>query len=138
MEIIRDLKQDHIILRRIRDITKKCSDKLYNDDIDIPIEDIEIITVIIEEFVDRFHHSKEELSYFPGKQNKDSIIDEYIHKFLIEHEFGRRIAKMLQRSLKTWREDRTKKESIEPVARFLRTYSIFITDHTDKEDIFLI
>jgi hemerythrin-like domain-containing protein len=62
-----NLKQDHVIARRIRDITQACSDKLYAN-VNIPREDIEIISVVIEEFVDKFHHGKEEQVYFP-RQN---------------------------------------------------------------------
>ena len=58
-----DLKQDHLMIRRLGNITQKCSDNLYANK-DIPIEDIEIICVIIQEFVDRFHHGKEEKSLF--------------------------------------------------------------------------
>lgn len=56
------------------DIALKYSDKLYANE-NIPIEDIEIISAIIEEFVDRFHHGKEEQAYFLASQNKDQLFD---------------------------------------------------------------
>ena len=59
----------------------------------IPIEDIQIISVVIEEFVDGFHHGKEEKAYFPVTKYKNSFSED-IRKFLIEHEFARRITKM--------------------------------------------
>jgi hemerythrin-like domain-containing protein len=120
-------------VRRLGEITKKCSEKLYANET-IPFEDLEIISVVIEEFVDRFHHGKEEQAYFPETKDKDNFSED-IRKFLIEHELGRRIAKMFLRNLKTWK-DGGKKGSIEPLARFLKSYSVFITDHTGKEDIF--
>lgn len=126
-----NLKQDHLIIRRVRDIAQRCSDKLYANE-DIPFEDIEIISVIIEEFVDRFHHGKEEKVYFPQTKDKDGF-NEDIRKFLIEHELGRRIALMLLRETKAWRSGVDSRES---VARFLKSYSVFITDHTGKEDKF--
>ena len=52
-----DLKQDHITASRIRYIAQICSDKLYTNE-NIPLEDIELISVVIEEVVDRFHHGK--------------------------------------------------------------------------------
>jgi hemerythrin-like domain-containing protein len=64
----------------------------------IPIEDIEILSVIIEEFIDHFHHGKEEKAYFPETKEKDGFVED-IRKFLIEHELGRRIAMMLRREL---------------------------------------
>jgi hemerythrin-like domain-containing protein len=89
--------------------------------------------VVIEEFVDRFHHGKEEQAYFPDTKDKDNFSED-IRKFLIEHELGRRIARMFLSNLKAWKEEKT--DSREPVARFLKSYSVFITDHTGKEDTF--
>ncbi len=100
----------------------------------VPIEDLEIISVIIEEFVDKFHHGKEEQAYFPETKDKNGFSED-IRKFLIEHELGRRIARMFLRNLNTWREG-GEKGSTEPLARFLKSYSVFITDHTGKEDKF--
>jgi hemerythrin-like domain-containing protein len=148
----KDLKQDHVSVRRLKNIIERCSDKLYTDE-DIPIEHIEIISVVIEEFVDRFHHGKEEQAYFPETKDKNGFAED-IRKFLIEHELGRRIAIMLRRALKAWKQNKHKKEVKEtgdreeitlededrkikePVARFLKSYAVFITDHTGKEDKF--
>lgn len=131
MDATQDLKQDHITLRRLRDISQKCSNKLYANE-NIPIEDIKIISVVIEEFVDRFHHGKEEKAYFPETKDKDSFSED-IRKFLIEHELGRRIAKMLLHQLQRWNKGIDYRE---PIARFLKSYAVFLTDHTDKEDRF--
>lgn len=131
MRATSDLKNDHITVRRLGTIVQNCSDKLYLNQ-DIPIEDIELISVIIEEFVDRFHHGKEEQAYFPETKDKDSF-GEDIRKFLIEHELGRRIARMLRGHLNSWKKGI---DSREPVARFLKSYAIFISDHTGKEDKF--
>jgi hemerythrin-like domain-containing protein len=156
-----DLKDDHITLRRVKNILESCSDKLY-DNADIPIEDIEIISVIIEEFADKFHHGKEEQAYFPEAKGNYTF-EEDIRKFLIEHELGRRIAIMLRRELNVWKENKNKQmqqvegtrkgtemsepdkklllENMdlkikEPTARFLKSYAVFIADHTGKEDKF--
>lgn len=140
------LMQEHIIVRRIGNIAQRCSDRLYANK-DIPIEDIQIISVVMEEFIDALHHGKEEKAYFPITRSKDSFSED-IRKFLIEHELGRRIANMLRRELDTLIEhdDRNSKgasiglkwnnSSKEPVARFLKSYAIFVSDHTAKEDMF--
>ena len=140
------LMQEHIIVRRIGNIARRCSDRLYANK-DIPIEDIQIISVVMEEFIDALHHGKEEKAYFPITRSKDSFSED-IRKFLIEHELGRRIANMLRRELDTLieHEDRNSKgasiglkwnnSSKEPVARFLKSYAIFVSDHTAKEDTF--
>ena len=102
MNATQNLKYDHITIRRVKNIAQKCSNKLYANQY-VPIEDIEIISVIIEEFVDHFHHEKEEKAYFPDTKEKNGFSED-IHKFLIEHELGRRIAMMLRRELKEWKE----------------------------------
>ena len=144
MSSTQNLLDEHLIVRRIGSIAKKCSDGLYSNQ-NIPIEDIQIISVVIEEFVDAFHHGKEENAYFPVTQYKNSFSED-IRKFLIEHELGRRIAKMLRRELDSlidhdryetyeglkWNDNKSK----EPVARFLKSYAVFVFDHTGKEDAF--
>jgi hemerythrin-like domain-containing protein len=139
-----NLLQEHLIVRKLGNIAKKCSDRLYTNK-DIPIEDIQIISVVIEEFVDAFHHGKEEKAYFPVTKHKNGYSED-IRKFLIEHELGRRIAKMLRRELDLlidhdkyekakelkWNNNKSK----EPVARFLKSYAVFVFDHTGKEDVF--
>jgi len=56
-----------------------------------------------------------------------------IRDFLIEHELGRRIAKMLYQSLVSWDGGVNSRER---VARFLDAYSVFINIHTEKENNF--
>jgi len=143
------LMQEHLLVRRIGNIAQRCSDKLYGNE-NIPIEDIQIISVVIEEFIDAFHHGKEEKAYFPITRNKDALSED-IRKFLIEHELGRRIANMLRRELnvliehessdiKTTANDKNQLKWInsnkEPIARFLKSYAVFVSDHTAKEDVF--
>jgi hemerythrin-like domain-containing protein len=148
MNATQNLKNDHITIRRVKDIAQICSNKLYANQY-IPIEDIEIISVIIEEFVDHFHHGKEENAYFPDTKDKNGFAED-VRKFLIEHELGRRIAIMLRRELNEWKKrKKMMKETsssaeinirdtttVEPVARFLKSYAVFIDDHTGKEDKF--
>ena len=94
MYATKDLKQDHVSVRRLKNIIERCSDKLYTDE-DIPIEHIEIISVVIEEFVDRFHHGKEEQVYFPETKDKNGFAED-IRKFLIEHELGEGLPSCLE------------------------------------------
>ena len=147
MSSTKNLKNDHITIRRVRNIAQKCSDNLYSNK-EVPLEHIEIISVIIEEFVDEFHHGKEEQAYFPETKEKDDYAED-IRKFLIEHELGRRIANMLRREIIVLKENCSKDKDEnkmllnnheinlkEPVARFLKSYAVFIDDHTGKEDKF--
>jgi hemerythrin-like domain-containing protein len=87
------------------------------------------------------YHQLEKLQWYKdGKEeqadtrNKNTFSED-VRKFLIEHELGRRIAHMFLRYLNTWKEN-GEKGSLEPLARFLKSYSVFITDHTGKEDRF--
>jgi hemerythrin-like domain-containing protein len=143
-----NLIQEHLIVRRIGNVAQRCSDRLYANEEDISIEDIQIISVVMEVFIDAFHHGKEEKAYFPITRSKDGFSED-IRKFLIEHELGRRIANMLRRELDALIEHDDGSDSKgagvglkwnnrnkEPVARFLKSYAIFISDHTSKEDIF--
>jgi hemerythrin-like domain-containing protein len=134
-----DLKKDHLFVRRFGEVIQKCSDKIYaGEDSDILLEDLEIASVVMEELIDTFHHGKEEKAYFPSTHNKNSFSED-IRKFLIEHELGRRISRMFKRELLIWRRciiEGKQVSSKEPMARFLKSYAVFITDHLGKEDKF--
>ena len=126
-----ELLRDHVIIRRLQAVIEKCYTRLYEGK-DVPFADLVKISDLIEQFVDRFHHGKEENGYFPETESRDGYSDE-IRKFVIEHEFGRRIAKRIGIYL----EDMMRGvEAREPLARYLKTYSVFILDHTSKEDRF--
>jgi len=125
------LRADHDQVRRLEKIVAKCADEIYKGT-EIPFLDLEKITVVISEFVDTIHHSREEDSYFPCVASYDNLKEE-IRKFMIEHEFGRNIARKISEYLKKWKSGQ---DAREPVARYLRTYSIFLFDHLNKENKF--
>jgi hemerythrin-like domain-containing protein len=135
-----DLKKDHLFVRRFGEVIQKCSDKIYaGKDSDILLEDLEITSVIMEELIDTFHHGKEEEAYFPSTHNRNNFSED-VRKFLIEHELGRRISRMFKRELLIWRKcviEGKQPGSKEPIARFLKAYAVFITDHLGKEEKFL-
>jgi len=78
------------------------------------------------------HHSREEDSYFPCVSNHQSLKEE-IHRFLVEHEFGRNVARLISRHLKQWKDDSDQRE---PVSRYLNAYGVFLKDHLHKENKF--
>ena len=125
------LRQDHKQIRRLEKIIIQCYKKLYAGK-NIPLPDIEQITIIISEFLDAIHYSREEDAYFPCVASYDSLKKE-IRAFMIEHEFGRRIARSIMTHLQRWKDGQ---DAREPVARFLRTYSIYLNDHITKEENF--
>ena len=125
------LREDHKQIRRLDKIIIKCYTELYAGN-DIPLSDINKITVIIEEFLDSIHYSREEDSYFPCVASYDHLKQE-IRGLLIEHEFSRRIALQIKKYLKKWNEG---DDAREPVARYLKTYSVYLMDHMTKEEKF--
>jgi hemerythrin-like domain-containing protein len=70
-----NLMHEHLVVRRVGNIVQRCSDRLYANE-DVPIEDIQIISVVIEEFIDTFHHGKEEKAYFPTTKSKDGFSED--------------------------------------------------------------
>ena len=125
------LREDHKQIRRLDKIIIKCYTELYAGK-NIPLSDINKITVIIEEFLDSIHYSREEDSYFPCVASYDHLKQE-IRALLIEHEFSRRIALQIKKYLKQWNEG---DDAREPVARYLKTYSVYLMDHMTKEEKF--
>ena len=131
MSATETLREDHKQIKRLEKVIIKCYTELYAGK-NIPLSDIEKITLVIEEFLDSIHYSREEDSYFPCVASYDHLKEE-IHKLLVEHEFSRNISAQLKKYLKQWKEG---KDAREPVARFLRTYSIYLIDHMKKEEDF--
>ena len=125
------LREDHKQIRRLEKVIIKCYTELYAGK-DIPFFDIDKITLIIEEFLDSIHYSREEDSYFPCVATYDHLKQE-IRGLLIEHEFSRRIALQIKKHLKRWKEG---EDAREPVARYLKTYSVYLMDHMNKEEDF--
>ncbi len=125
------LRNDHRQIRRLEKIVVRCYTKLYSEE-DIPFDDIEKMVWIMSEFLDTIHYSREEDQYFPCVASYDSLKEE-IRAFMIEHEFGRRIAANVSKYLQMWKQGQDQRE---PVARYLKTYAIYLDDHLSKEDKF--
>ncbi|MEM2856279.1 MAG: hemerythrin domain-containing protein [Candidatus Nitrosocaldaceae archaeon] len=118
-----NLRRDHIIIKRLRDIANICSILLNNDE-NIPLDDIKELIIIIEEFIDKCHHTKEECYLFP----KVKDLQEEIRALTIEHEFGRRVAMMIERYIS--------KEDNKTIARLLNAYVTFLDTHMEREEKF--
>lgn len=125
------LREDHRQIRRLERIIGACHERLSAGR-DIPLEDIERITGIIDGFLDSVHYSREEDAYFPCVASYGHL-NEDIRRLLIEHEFSRRISANISKHLAAWKSGR---DSREPVARYLRTYRIYLEDHMRKEEAF--
>jgi hemerythrin-like domain-containing protein len=98
------LRNDHKQIKRFIKIIEKCYQQLYEGKV-IPFSDLEKIILIISEFLDSIHYSREEDSYFPCVASYDSLRKE-IRTFMIEHEFARRIARNISKHLNKWKRDK--------------------------------
>ena len=131
MSATNQLRADHIQVRRLEKLVLKCAEEISRGNV-VPFSDIEKIMVIIHDFVDAIHHSREEDSYFPCVASYDTLKEE-IRAFMIEHEFGRNIARQISKHMLKWRQGHDERE---PVSRFLKTYGIYLYDHLNKENNF--
>lgn len=131
MSATESLRNDHKQIRRLEKIIIQCYTKLNVGEV-IPLSDIEQMTIIMSEFLDAIHYSREEDAYFPCVASYDTLKEE-IRAFMIEHEFARRIAKSISTHLQSWKKGNNEKE---PVARFLKAYAVYLNDHITKEDKF--
>ena len=131
MSATEELRADHVHVRRLEKIIFKCVEELEKGE-KIPLSDITKMTIIISEFIDTIHHSREEDSYFPCVASHESLKEE-IHKFLVEHEFGRRVARKISHHLKRLKNG---EDAWENVTRYLKTYAVFLNDHLNKENKF--
>ena len=125
------LREDHRQIQRLGDIVRTCHERLAEGR-HIPLDDIGRITRIIDGFLDTIHYAREENAYFPcvagyGSLNKD------IRSLLIEHEFSRRISGNISKYLRMWQRG---KDCREPVARYLKTYHIYLKEHMQREEKF--
>ena len=125
------LRQDHIQVRRLERVVLKCSEEIAKGG-SVPFSDIEKIMIIISDFVDAIHHSREEDRYFPCVASYDTLKEE-IRAFMIEHEFGRNIARQISKHLQRWKQGHDERE---PVSRFMKAYGIYLYDHLNKENNF--
>ena len=73
------LRDDHKQIKRLDKIISKCYSDLNAGKI-IPFPDLEKITLIISEFLDSIHYSREEDSYFPCVASYDHLKKEIISK----------------------------------------------------------
>lgn len=124
------LREDHRLAWRLEALIVACCERLEAGG-DVPLEDIEAISSVIDGFLDAVHHAREENTYFAcvGAYGMASEI----RAFLIEHEFARRVAAKVARHAARWRAG---EDAREPVCRFLRAYATFLRDHMTKEEAF--
>ncbi len=131
MSATNTLRNDHKQIRRLEKIVVQCYAKL-NAGYTVPFPDMEKMVTIMSEFIDAIHYSREEDTYFPCVTSYGSLKDE-IRAFMIEHEFSRRIAGNIAKHLQKWKKG---EDNREPVARFLKTYAVYLNDHITKEEKF--
>lgn len=132
MSATETLREDHRQIRRLERLITKCYAGL-RDGREIPLQDVAGIISVIEGFLDAIHYSREEDSYFPCVASYGHLGRE-IRALLIEHEFSRRVAAQLKKHLQRWQDGNDARDQ---VVMYMRTYSIYLSDHmTKEEDLF--
>ncbi len=130
MSATSSLKEDHVIVRRISSIARRYAEIIYSSN-SVPVDDVKKVLILIEMFIDAYHHCKEECSYFPAVDG--SMLEDEARALMVEHELGRRIARMLNSNLDLWLRDA---RSSEPVARMLKAYAEYLDLHMEREERF--
>jgi hemerythrin-like domain-containing protein len=126
-----DLKADHLIVRRLEGVLRVLAARVARRE-KVPPGDLAEAISLMTEFVDLYHHAKEESGLFPIVQKLGRGEQKTIYGFLVEHEFGRRAANRVSQEYQRWlKQDEA---SFEPLSRFILTYADFIRTHTAKED----
>ncbi|MCS6768439.1 MAG: hemerythrin domain-containing protein [Candidatus Nitrosocaldus sp.] len=129
MSATSNLREDHRMVRRIHRMVRRYSEIIYGSGY-VPVEDVKKILILVEMFIDAYHHFKEECSYFPAV--KGSMLEDEARALMVEHELGRRIARMLNMNLDAW----LREQGSEPVARMLKAYAEYLYVHMDREERF--
>ncbi|MEM0441528.1 MAG: hemerythrin domain-containing protein, partial [Candidatus Nitrosocaldus sp.] len=130
MSATSNLKEDHVIVRRISSIARRYAEIIYSSN-SVPVDDVKKVLILIEMFIDAYHHCKEECSYFPAVDG--TMLEDEARALMVEHELGRRIARMLNSNLDLWLIDA---RSSEPVARMLKAYAEYLDLHMEREERF--
>jgi hemerythrin-like domain-containing protein len=125
-----DLKADHRVIRRLETALRAMASRIAKGE-PVPPEDVEEAARLMTEFVDSYHHVKEEAGLFPVIQGAGREQQKVVYGFLVEHEFGRRAARRIEQECALWSKG---EGGSEPLSRFLLTYADFIKAHTEKED----
>jgi hemerythrin-like domain-containing protein len=125
-----NLKADHRIVRRLESVLRVMAARISAGE-RLPAEDVEEAIRLMLEFVDSYHHVKEEAGLFPVIQGASKEQQKTVYAFLVEHEFGRRAARRIEQEYGSWVKG---EEAAEPLAGFILTYADFIKVHTAKED----
>ncbi len=130
MTVGSNLKADHRVVRRLESVLRVMAARISAGE-RLPAEDVEEAIRLMFEFVDSYHHVKEEVGLFPVIQGASKEQQKMVYAFLVEHEFGRKAARRIEQEFSSWVKG---EEAAEPLARFILTYADFIKVHTAKED----
>jgi hemerythrin-like domain-containing protein len=126
-----DLKIDHRVARKLESVLRVMAAKIMMKERPSGEDLGEAISLMVE-FVDSYHHAKEERSLFPKVQGVGKEQQKVIYGFLVEHEFGRRAAHRIEQEYALW--VKGEEAAVEPLARFILTYADSLKVHTAKED----
>ncbi len=123
------LKEEHQVIKMLINIINKTSSKIETGDKVNP-SDLNNINKLIE-LIDKCHHAKEEEIIFSKLQSKTKNLDEPIKTLLNDHKLGRNLVHNIRNDSENWMGEHKPNESL---ARNLRAYAAFLSEHIEKED----
>jgi len=101
------LQYDHGIIRQVLDVI---GEMLLSHKADKHVEDLKEVVSFLEQFMDRFHHYKEEKFLFPAIANELPDLLESLDKLRKEHAQARRMMKNATKALEIGDMERAEKE----------------------------
>ena len=122
-------KEEHQAIKMLVNIINKTSSKIETGDKVNP-SDLNNINKLIE-WIDKCHHAKEEEVIIPKLQSKTKNLDESIKTLLNDHKLGRNLVHNIRNDSENWMGEHKPNESL---ARNLRAYAAFLSEHIEKED----
>ncbi len=87
MTVGSNLKSEHRVIRRLENVLRGMAAQIAEGK-KPPAEDVEEAIKLMTEFVDSYHHVKEEVGLFPVIQGSAREQQKVVYGFLVEHEFG--------------------------------------------------
>lgn len=123
------LKEEHQVIKMLINIINKTSSKIETGNKVNP-SDLNNINKLIE-LIDKCHHAKEEEVILSKLQSKTKNLDEPIKTLLNDHKLGRNLVHNIRNDSENWMGEHKPNESL---ARNLRAYAAFLSEHIEKED----
>lgn len=135
MKATSELKKEHDGIEIMLQVLKTVADKFKHRQ-QVKSEDLDGILDFLSIFVDKCHHGKEEVYFFPALEVAGmSREDDPIGLLLSEHKQGRKLVMRLKDVITEYKSG--KKSNAEDAHLIINEYVALLTQHIDKENAIL-